>query len=154
MKYIVCKACSCKFLGKTNELRKGNSCNEENGIIYHNSTPICYKTSQNAYDYFARNDDGQGQARFKVITNILDTIKEMVATYNDSYMAIVSTFTEETTEEEKEIALSSLENPVVESYERIKETYPTFLKNDGHTFTFDFYNATKEELENVLELCH
>lgn len=33
------------------------------GIIYVNNLPICYTTSENAHQYFARDDDGNGMER-------------------------------------------------------------------------------------------
>lgn len=33
------------------------------GIIYVNNLPVCYVTSENAHQYFARDDDGNGMER-------------------------------------------------------------------------------------------
>lgn len=36
------------------------------GIIFYQGKPLCCATSQNAHDYLARNDDGQGLKRGKL----------------------------------------------------------------------------------------
>ena len=46
----------------------------ENGIISNNGKPICYTKSQNAYDYFAINDDGKGIERGKLTADIISTL--------------------------------------------------------------------------------
>lgn len=46
----------------------------ENGIISNNGKPICYTKSQNAYDYFARNDDEKGLERGKLTADIISTL--------------------------------------------------------------------------------
>lgn len=35
----------------------------EDGVLYLEGAPLCGVYSQNAYDFFARNDDGQGEER-------------------------------------------------------------------------------------------
>lgn len=36
---------------------------EENGVLMYRNKPICYDTSENAHQYFARNNDGNGMLR-------------------------------------------------------------------------------------------
>lgn len=47
------------------------NCEAIGNIIMYDGKPVCYITSQNAYDYFARNDDGQGLLRGKITRDIL-----------------------------------------------------------------------------------
>ena len=49
----------------------GTKLDEANNIIRYRGNPICYTTSQNAYDYFARNDDGKGLERGKLTAEII-----------------------------------------------------------------------------------
>ena len=38
-------------------------CEEENSTIYHQGKKLCFTTSEDAHQHFARNDDGQGLRR-------------------------------------------------------------------------------------------
>lgn len=49
----------------------GTKLDETNSIISYSGNPICYTTSQNAYDYFARDDDGKGLERGKLTAEII-----------------------------------------------------------------------------------
>ena len=49
----------------------GTKLDETNNVIRYRGNPICYTTSQNAYDYFARNDDGKGLERGKQTSEII-----------------------------------------------------------------------------------
>ena len=142
MKYIVCK--------HFKTFNKGTTLNCENNIITYNGSFVCYATSQNAYDFLARNDDKKGYERYKLTRSIFNKLKEIVSEYNERYAEIVATFTEETSDEEKELALSQLDNTVIKTYNKISNSYPSFLKDT--TFTFNFYNASVEELNEVLTL--
>ena len=41
-------------------------CETSENIIVYNGNPLCFTTSEDAYQYFARNDDGQGLRRGKL----------------------------------------------------------------------------------------
>ena len=56
--------------GKVN-IRYGTKLDETNNVISHCGNPISYTKSQNAYDYFARNDDGKGLERGKLTAEII-----------------------------------------------------------------------------------
>jgi len=99
----------------------------ENGMIVHNNKPICYCTSQDAYDYFCHNDDGKGMERGKLIDKILtisrdkkshkyDRIWDML--WNDDYIRI---------------------------------TYKRADHDDVWLWNFNFFNADIEELEKILQ---
>lgn len=49
----------------------GTKLDEINNVISYFGNPICYIKSQNAYDYFARNDDGKGLERGKLTAEII-----------------------------------------------------------------------------------
>lgn len=52
----------------------GTICNSKENIIFYNNQPICFITSQIAYGYFSRNDDGQGLKRGKLVNKIMSTL--------------------------------------------------------------------------------
>lgn len=73
--YIV----NARFKGKamSNEILNlpyGTQCGNNQNIITYCGKPICYNTSQNAYDYFSRNDDGNGLARGLLVKKIMDRL--------------------------------------------------------------------------------
>ena len=49
----------------------GTKLDEVNNVISYCGNPICYIKSQNAYDYFAKNDDGKGLERGKLTSEII-----------------------------------------------------------------------------------
>lgn len=62
----------------------------ENGIISNNGKPICYTTSQNAYDYFSINDDGDGIDRGKLTSEIVRTLMKRDAKHQSRWDKIWS----------------------------------------------------------------
>ena len=90
MEYIVCK--------KFNGLKRGTKLNCIGNKIYYGNKFLCYNTSQNAYDYLARNDDGNGYERFKNSHDLLEDIKKEAQLYNEA----VYKETKDLTEEERE----------------------------------------------------
>ena len=71
MDYIVTK----RFKGKTMcgnvNLAYGTECEEKDNTIYYDGKPLCFATSENAHQYFSRNDDGQGERRGELVHDIL-----------------------------------------------------------------------------------
>lgn len=55
------------------------------GYIVHDNLPICANHSQNAYDYFARNDDGKGLERGKLIQEIKKVLSKKDSGYQDRW---------------------------------------------------------------------
>lgn len=43
----------------------------QDGFLLWEGQPLCVDTSQNAHDYFSRDDDGQGMERGKLVASIL-----------------------------------------------------------------------------------
>lgn len=48
---------------------------ERGGMLYYNGRPLCAARSQNALDYFARNDDGRGMERGRLTKAIITRLK-------------------------------------------------------------------------------
>ena len=54
----------------------GTTCEEHDGIlVLEDGGKLCAVTSQNAYDYFSRDDDGNGQERGKLVQDIRRTLE-------------------------------------------------------------------------------
>lgn len=52
----------------------GTECTAMSGTIYHNLKAVCKIASYNAYNHFARNNDGNGLKRGELIKTIKDTL--------------------------------------------------------------------------------
>lgn len=74
MEYIIYKDFVAKAICGEVNLPKGTICNDNNGMLCHEGKQLCLKTSQRAFDYFARNHDGNGLKRGELISTIKDTL--------------------------------------------------------------------------------
>lgn len=74
MNYIVHKRFKGLALCGEVNLPYGTELQEQDSMILHGGRPLCRTTSQNAYDHFARNDDGQGLERGKLTTSITNAL--------------------------------------------------------------------------------
>lgn len=52
---------------------------DNNGLLYFNMKPVCYNKSQDAFDYFVGNQDGQGEQRAKLVDWILEHTKKGIS---------------------------------------------------------------------------
>ena len=100
----------------------------DDGMILYDGKPVCYNTSQDAYDYFVRNDDGQGIKRGELIESIFDL------TRNDKAKD----------KEKRERVWEVLYND-----EGIRNKFKR-KEHDVWLWNFDFYNASILELESIL----
>ena len=92
MEYIVAKAYDRLGIDQRFNLTKGSSAIEENNIILYNGKKICYATSQDAHDFFARNDDGKGRDRFKLTHDIINGVIEMKTAYAEAVQQALNNF--------------------------------------------------------------
>mgnify|MGYP000034838345 FL=1 len=60
-------------------------CEEICGVIYHNGLPVCYTTSENAHQFFARNDDESGLRRGKLTQAIQKTLSKRDGNYQSRW---------------------------------------------------------------------
>lgn len=81
MLYIVHTDFHGKAISGEVNLPAGTECTEIDGTIYHDFKAICRATSQNAYQYFSRNNDGHGLERGKLIK----TIKSALASQDEHH---------------------------------------------------------------------
>lgn len=51
-------------------------CEEKDCTIYHQGKKLCFVTSEDAHQYFARNDDGQGMRRGELIKDIQKLLRK------------------------------------------------------------------------------
>lgn len=74
MEYITYKRFNTKAICGDVDMPMGTVCTEKDGIIYHDGEQLCYINSENAYQHFARNNDGKGLKRGELITAIKTTL--------------------------------------------------------------------------------
>ena len=102
----------------------GTKLDETNNVISYCGNPICYTKSQNAYDYFARNDDGKGLERGKLTAEIIKLLNNRKdGKYQDRWDRIWG-----------DLSLLKYKRP----------EHP-----DHWLWNFDFFNASIEELNRI-----
>ena len=112
--------------GKVN-IRYGTKLDEINNVISYCGKPICYTKSQNAYDYFARNDDGKGLERGKLTAEIIKLLNNRKdGKYQNRWDRIWG-----------DLSLLKYKRPEHDDY---------WLWN------FDFFNASIEELNRIKDM--
>ena len=101
-------------------------CAERDGCIYHNGDALCFATSENAHQFFARNDDGNGMLRGKLIQAIQKTLAKRDDDYQNRWDKIWN-------------------DPVCQPYKRIEY-------DDFWLWNHDFFNADIEVLQHIANL--
>ena len=86
MRYIVAR----RFRGKTIcgevNLPYGTVCEADDGFLrLQDGRRLCAVTSQNAYDYFSRDDDGMGRERGTLVHDIRRTLERRDAKYQSRW---------------------------------------------------------------------
>lgn len=80
MRYIVTRRFRGKAICGEVNLPYGTTCEEHDGIlILEDGRKLCADTSQNAYDYFSRDDDGMGRERGTLVYDIRRTLERLDA---------------------------------------------------------------------------
>ena len=75
MTYIVTRRFRAKTMSGIVNLPYGTACELRGETICHDGKPLCFATSENAHQYFSRNDDGQGERRGALVREIMGRLK-------------------------------------------------------------------------------
>lgn len=126
MEYITIKRFREECLAGEANIPYGTQAQEQGGVIFCRGVPICYIDSQNALDYFARNDDGQGLRRGELVQEIVRRLEKKDALYQDRWNAMWA--------DERANRLRRKEHA------------------DHWIWSVDFYNAPVSELERILKI--
>ena len=70
MRYIVTRRFRCNAICGPVNLPYGTEVSSDGAFLTVNGEKLCSITSQNAYDFFSRNDDGFGKERGKLVEDI------------------------------------------------------------------------------------
>lgn len=128
----------------------GSECESSNGIVYYKGAPLMTERSENCYQYFARNDDGNGLRRGKLTQEILKLLRPL------SYPAKVPPQWEVLSQRQK--------NAVAENSAFLRRTWDRIWGDlrlrkfkriefaDHWTWNSEFYNAEICDLEYILNI--
>lgn len=154
MNYIVTKRFKGKSICGNVNLAYGTECEERDNTIYCDGKPLCFATSENAHQYFSRNDDGQGERRGALVHDILERLTENDIKY---FEGDNSPFGGGKIYPEKLAAYNACEKERKEAWDRIWgdlsiRKYKRVEFADYWLFNHDFYNAPIEDLEYILKV--
>ena len=99
---------------------------ERDGLLSLNGAPICLSTSQQAYDFFARNDDGCGMERGRLTAEIRKRLAKRDKGYQARWDRIWA-------------------DQRCQHFRRPEH-------DDHWVWSFDFYNAEVADLQYILNL--
>lgn len=126
MQYIIHKRFKTKAICGDVNIPAMTECEERNGVLFHNGKPLCYVASENAHQFFARNDDGNGLLRGELIQNIKRRLEKKDNSYQKRWDKV-------------------WEDSLCQKYKR-KEF------DDFWLWSHEFYNAPIEDLQYIHNL--
>ena len=154
MNYIVTKRFKGKTICGNVNLAYGTECEEKNNTIYYDGKPLCFATSENAHNYFSRDDDGQGERRGELVREIMGRLKLPEVRHKPDPKYPLAEYHMTDKESAKRKAAYKARNeawgrvwddPSIRKYKRVEFA-------DYWLFNHDFYNAPVEDLEYILKI--
>lgn len=154
MTYLVTCRFKAKTMSGTVNLPYGTVCELRGETIYYGGKPLCLVTSENAHNYFSRNDDGQGERRGALVREIMGRLtlpkvrhkpdpKYPLAEY---HMTDKESAKLEASRKARSEAWGRVwDAPAIRKYKRVEFA-------DYWLFSHDFYNAPIEDLEYILKV--
>ena len=124
-KYITNKRFKKKCISGEVNIPYGKKCEVIGNTIYFKNQPVCFTTSQDAYDYFSCDDDGEGLKRGKLVHQIKDTLSKRDDDYQKRWDKIWA-----------DLGLHK--------FRRMEH-------EDFWVWNFNFYNAPIKDLEYILK---
>lgn len=126
MKYIVHKRFKEKAICGNVNIPALTECEERDQIIYYNGQPLCVITSENAHEFFAINEDNNGLARGKLISNIVSLLRKKDNNQQNRWDKI-------------------WDDKLCQKYQRVEHP-------DHWLWNHDFYNASIDDLTHIWNL--
>lgn len=124
--YITRKRARLNGIGGEANLPYGTAVDVVGDFLVYQDKCICFVTSQNAYDYFSCNDDGNGLIRGKLVQSIIDTLAKRDKDYQKRWDKV-------------------WDDPRCQPF-RVEQSEDHWLWN------FDFYNAEVDDLKYIAKL--
>ena len=125
-RYIARKRARFKGFDGPVNIPWGASLEVRDAILYWNGAAVCGVSSQNAYDYFSRNDDGNGKLRGQLVGAILSRLERRDANYQARWDRV-------------------WESPLCQPYKRPEH-------EDWWVWNYAFYNAPIPDLQRIAAL--
>lgn len=88
MEYITIKRARFQGIAGDFNLPYGTKIESDEDCLLHDGKAICFNTSQRAYDYFSRNDDGNGLERGRIVQAVMRLLAKRDAGYQDRWNKI------------------------------------------------------------------
>lgn len=126
MKYVVHRRFKDKAICGEVNLPAMTMCEEANGYIIYNGKMLCAATSENAHQFFARDDDGAGMLRGKLTQAIQKTLAKRDANYQSRWDKV-------------------WDDPACQPYKRIED-------DAFWLWNHDFFNANIDALQHIARL--
>lgn len=126
MNYITTKRARFNSLSGMVNLPYGTEVECKDGILTINGTPLCGDHSQNAYDFFSRNDDGNGLERGNLIQSIRKVLEKRDGNYQTRWDKV-------------------WDDSLCQKYKRADHA-------DFWLWNYDFYNAEIPDLQYIAAL--
>ena len=127
MRYIVTNRFKGQAICGAVNLPYGTACETQDGyLVLEGGRRLCAVTSQNAYDYFSRDDDGMGLERGKLVHDIRSTVERRDAKYQSRWARLWAD----------------------EGANKLRRTE----HEDYWLWSFAFYNADVNELRRICQL--
>ena len=125
-KYIARKRARFKGLSGNVNIPYGSLLEARGGFLFYKDVRLCTVTSQNAYDFFSVDDDGQGLERGGLVAAIMARLNKRDGSYQARWNKVWSA-------------------PVCQRYRRPEH-------DDFWIWSRDFYNAPVEDLRSIASL--
>lgn len=84
-RYVARKRARFKSGGKKVNIPWGTVLEEQGGFLFYNGRRLCSVSSQNAYDYFSRDDDSQGVLRGQLVSAITSRLEIRDSEYQNRW---------------------------------------------------------------------
>ena len=126
MKYVVHRRFKDKAICGNVNLPAMTVCEENNEYIFYDGNMLCAATSENAHQFFARDDDGAGMLRGKLTQAIQKTLAKRDANYQSRWDKV-------------------WDDPICQPYKRIED-------DNFWLWNHDFFNANIDTLQHIARL--
>lgn len=146
----------CKKYEKINLKRKpaivnyGKKLESDGKFIYLDGDPLMMAHSQDARDYFSKDDDGKGKQRYGLVHEILEKARLVTQAYQEAVSTALLALPEDATDEERAQAVQAVEDKPSMMWKALDEDTPTFRENG--IWNDLFYDAEIEDLEDTLSI--
>lgn len=126
MKYIVHRRFKGKALCGDVNLPAMTVLEDDGGTICHDGNPLCYNVSENAHQFFARDDDENGMLRGKLTQAIQKKLSQRGDQYQERWDKV-------------------WDDPACQPYKRVDH-------DDHWLWNHDFFNADIDVLQHIAKL--